>query len=79
MGCLDPVAVGVHTLPQIEYLGLAVEVEMQPFLDEPPDLSKPLPRGLLARRNDDVVHVPGIELYSEEADEVFIELRALRL
>lgn len=38
MGRLDLVAVGVHTLPQIEYFGLAVEVEMQPFLDELPCL-----------------------------------------
>lgn len=74
MGRLDLVAVGVHTLPQIEYFGLAVEVEMQPFLDELPDLSKPLPRGLFARRNDDdVVHVPGIEFYSEEADAILID------
>ena len=51
MGRLDLVAVGVHTLPQIEYFGLAVEVEMQFLLDELPNLSKPLPRGLLGRRN----------------------------
>ncbi len=56
MGRLDLVAVGVYALPHIEYFGLAVEVEMQPFLDELPDLSKPLPRGLFVRRDyDDVV------------------------
>ena len=75
MGRLDLVAVGVHTLPQIEYFGLAVEVEMQPFLDELPDLSKPLPRGLFVRRNNDgVVGVARVELRSEEADAELIEL-----
>lgn len=74
MGRLDLVAVGVHALPHIEYFGLAVEVEMQPLLNELLDLSKPLPRGLFARRNnDDVVHVPGVELRSEEADAILID------
>lgn len=40
MGRLDLVAVGVHALPRIEYFGLAVELEMQPFLDELPDLNR---------------------------------------
>ena len=74
MGRLDLVAVGVHALPRIEYFGLAVEVEMQFLLDELPNLSKPLPRGLLGRRNnDDVVHVPSVELRSEEADAELID------
>ena len=42
MGRLDLVAVGVHALPHIEYFGLAVEVEMQPLLDELLDLSPSL-------------------------------------
>lgn len=71
---LDLVAVGVHALPHIEYFGLAVEVEMQPFLDELLDLSKPLPRGLFVRRNNDgVVDVARVELRSEEADAKLIE------
>ncbi len=74
MGRLDLVAVGVHALPHWEYFGLAVEVEMQSFLDELLNFSKPLPRGLFARRNDDnVVHVPGVELRSEEADAKLID------
>ena len=47
---------------------------MQFLLDELPNLSKPLPRGLLGRRNnDDVVHVPSVELRSEEADAELID------
>ena len=75
VGRLDLVAVGVHTLPHIEYFGLAVEVEMQFVLDEPLDLSKPLPRGLFVRRKyDGVVGVARTELRSEEADAELIEL-----
>lgn len=75
MGRLDLVAVGVHALPHIENFGLAVEVEMQSFLEELRDLSKPLPRGRLVRcNNDDVVGVARVELRPEEADAELIEL-----
>ena len=44
-------------------------------MEELLDLCQPLPGDLFARRNDDdVVHVPGVELRPEEADTKLIEL-----
>ena len=73
--CFDLEAVGVHALPHIENLGLLVGLKVEPFLKEYLDLCQPLPGDLLVRRDDnDVVHVPSIELCTKEADAILIEL-----
>lgn len=75
MGGLDFEAVGVHALPHIENLCLFVGVKVKPLAEEYLDFRQPLPGGLLVRRNDDdVVHVPGVELRAEKADTKLIEL-----
>ena len=44
-------------------------------MEEYLDFRQPFPGGLLVRRNDDdVVHVPGVELRAEKADAKLIEL-----
>ncbi|MPN18367.1 hypothetical protein SDC9_165727 [bioreactor metagenome] len=72
---LDLESVGVHTLPNGENLGLLIGLKVETLEEEVLDLCQPFPGDLPARCNDDdVVHVPGVELCSEEANAELVEL-----